>query len=339
MKRALCTAIVAVLLAVTPHAFAQNEPTAEDIKAAAEAFDLGRRAFKAKEWVEAAEQFEVADSRAPSAVALDLSIRARERAGQIDRAATLAALAAERHPDDKNLMKLAETMLKRARSELHEVAVTCDEPCDLVLDTKLMPGKPATARTLFVNPGSYTLRAGWSEGRAERKPLEGTAGTKSELSFTAPPIPEKPAEPAATGGTEQPQPGPEQERVRVEAKGWSPTVFWVGVGLTGVAGIATIWSGIDTVNNPGEDVVRQKCSDTSCEEYQAGLAHERRTNILIGVTAVLGVATAAIGAFATDWSGGGSAEQVRSRPRRQHASIEPWLGVGSGATLGARGTF
>ena len=338
MKRALCTAIVAVLLALTPHVFAQSEPTAEDIKAAAEAFDLGRKAFKGKEWVEAAEQFEVADSRAPSAVALDLSIRARERAGQIDRAATLAALAAERHPEDKNLMKLAETMLKRARTELHEVSVTCDQPCDLVLDTKLLPGKPATARTIFVSPGSYSLRAGWSEGRAERKPIEGTAAAKSEVSFQAPPIPEKPAEAAgAEPGAPPPEQGPGQERVVVEAKGWSPTVFWVGVGLTGVAGIATIWSGIDTVNNPGEDAVRQ-CFDTSCEDYQTGLAHERRTNILIGVTAVLGVATVAIGAFATDWSGG-SAEQVRSRPRRQHATVEPWLGLGSGATLGARGTF
>jgi hypothetical protein len=343
MKRALCTALAAVLLSTAHPVFAQEaaEPTAADIKAAGQEFDLGRRAFRAKEWVEAAEHFEAADARAPSTVALQLAISARDRAGQPDRAATLAALALGRHPEDKNLAKVSEAVLKKSRAELYEITVTCDEPCDLVIDTKLVHGRPTNTRTLFVPAGTYSLRAGWSHARAERKPIEATAGGKAELAFQAPPVPEEPAEEPSGAPPPEQAPPPEPD-VRVEAKGgWSPTVFWVGVGLTGVAGIATVWSGIDTLNNPGEDRVRDECVGLgeSCPAYQDGLANERRTNILLGVTAVLGVATAAIGAFATDWQGGDTAEQVKRRAPKRQVAVEPWLALGSGATLGARGNF
>ena len=43
-----------------------------------------------------------------------------------------------------------------------------------------------------------------------------------------------------------------------------------------------------------------------------GVELEQRTNILAGTTAVLGVATIAIGLFATDWGGGEASAQVTS---------------------------
>jgi hypothetical protein len=131
-------------------------------------------------------------------------------------------------------------------------------------------------------------------------------------------------------------------------------VFWVGAGLTAVAAGTTIWSGVDTVNNPGKDRVRNECmaGDTNCSLYQEGLSHQRRTNVLIGVTAAIGVATAVVGLFATDWSGPEAAAPsdqpespdeypVAKRQQRAvaRARIVPWVAVGGGALVGAEGRF
>jgi hypothetical protein len=78
----------------------------------------------------------------------------------------------------------------------------------------------------------------------------------------------------------------------------------VGVGLTAVAGGLTIASGIDTLHNPGEDAVRRECAGQteSCPAYQKGRDAQLRTNVLIGVTAGVGVVTGVIGLFLTQWT-------------------------------------
>jgi len=126
-------------------------------------------------------------------------------------------------------------------------------------------------------------------------------------------------------------------------------VFWVGVGLTAVVGGVSVWSGLDTQNNPGTNKVRDACQSGSpdCQSlYQKGVDKQHRTNILIGATAGLGVATAVIGAFFTDWSGGKKAapdtEAAKARPSRLSRSgfsVEPWFAFGSGASVGALGRF
>jgi hypothetical protein len=313
-------------------------PTADDIKAAGEAFDQGKRAYKQKSWVEAAEHFEDADGRAPSPVALELAIRSRDKAGQLERATTLAALALTRHPEQTALVKLARDVIKRSAGEYHKVVVHCTPACDLVVGTKLVHGKAATERTLYLAPGSAELHAGWSGGRARTSSVDALKGGSSEVSFEAPPEP-KPEEPKATPAATpsvghsaaSPGPKPEPQHDQAEpAHGWSPAVFFVGAGLTLAAGGATVWSGIDTRNNPGKDKVRRDCAGQgeSCPTYQQGLSHERRTNVLIGVTAGLGVTTIVIGAFLTDWSGG--------KAKAARAGVHPFVGLGS---VGAEGRF
>jgi hypothetical protein len=114
--------------------------------------------------------------------------------------------------------------------------------------------------------------------------------------------------------------------------------------LTAAAGAASIWSGVDTLSNPGEDKVRRECApgDTQCDLYQQGLSNQRRTNVLIGVTAGLGVGTILIGALFTDWSGKSTAQGTLvkvSKKRAAGLSLEPWAEVGGGAVLGAQGRF
>ena len=343
MKFLLRAAAVAMVLAITVVAGAQDSaPTAEQIKAAAAEFDQGRQAFRAKNYAEAAEHFEAADRHAPSAKTLELAIRSRAQAGQLDRAATLAALGLARNPDDPGIKDAAGPVLKRAKTELYRVDVHCNTPCDLVVGTKLVYGKASTEKTVYVKPGGYELRAGWSGGRNASHKVTATAGGQTEVSFKEPPKPPPtktkgiPAGGGVSGGT-----GPGDQGVTTKHGGLSPLVFWIGTGLTVAAGGVTIWSGIDTTNNPGADAVRNACQSgaSNCQTlYNDGRSRQTRTNILAGVTAGLGVVTIVVGAFATDWSGG-PPEKDTKKKAAGGLDVQPWVSVGNGATLGATGRF
>ncbi len=120
-----------------------------------------------------------------------------------------------------------------------------------------------------------------------------------------------------------------------------PTAFWVGVGVTAFATGITIWSGLDTQSNPGADKVRSACSsgDPSCHSlYDQGRSKQTRTNVLLGVTAGVAVATGVIGAFFTDWSGGEKSAKAEAKAQRRGSrrglTVEPWLTIGSGASVG-----
>jgi hypothetical protein len=345
MRAALGITVLSSVLGLASFAEAQqaqNEPTPAQVRTAAEAFDQGREAYKKEEYVEAAEQFEKADDNAPSSAAIELAIRARDKAGELDRAASLAALALKRHPSEASLQKVAPDILRRASLELFQLTANCDTPCDLTVGGKIVHGGADTQRSFFVAPGKLTVRAGWSDGRSESKQIEGEKGGAGELSFSAPeePEPEAAAEPA-------PEPAPPEPSeiadsgVAVKSSGWSPLVFWVGVGATAVAGGVTIWSGVDTQNNPGPTRVREECvgQGESCPLYQEGLDKQLRTNVLLGVTAGLGLATILVGAVATDWSGGAKKEPEASKSiQRGSVSLTPWVSLEAGG-LSASGRF
>jgi hypothetical protein len=345
--RLLAAVLLAAALSASPMARAAGEPTPTQIREAAEAFDRGREAYKTEDWVTAAEQFERADSLAGSPTALEYAIRARDKAAQLDRAATLAALVVKRYPDETNLGKIATDVVQRARSGLFELSVSCAEPCDLAVGGKIVPGAADVQRTLYLPAGKVTIRAGFSGERAASTEVEATLAGQGQIAFEPPAalVPVETTPPIDQGAAKQPAAVASQK----PRSGWSPAVFWVGAGLTAVLGGTTIWSGIDTLNNPGKERVKRECAegDTDCPVYQEGLAHQRRTNVLIGVTAGLGVATALVGVLATDWSGGDAAPEgpdeypiARRRVRpTARAHIAPWVVVGNGALLGAEGRF
>jgi hypothetical protein len=319
-------------------AYAQSdESTPAELKAAAEAFDRGREAYKEEHFAEAAEQFERADASAPSATALGLAIKARDKAGDLDRAGTLASLALERYPDDPEIQKIAPEVLTRVGAAMYELRISCREPCELADGTKIVHGAAAKQRTVFLTEGSHNLRAGFPDGRSQSKSVDATAGGSGQLTFEGPEpeAAETPTEPEPEPVVAPPQEPPKDEATK--SGGLPPVLFYAGLGATALAGGITIWSGIDTKNNPGAERVKAECvkDDTECALYKDGRARQMRTNILIGVTATLGVATGVFGALA-DWGG---PKVEASSDVAKGLRVEPWLAIGDGAAVGARGTF
>jgi hypothetical protein len=335
-KLAACALVMlSVGVAGVAHAeVASAEPTPARLNVAAEAFDRGRDAYKAGRFSEAAEQFELADANAPNATALELAIKARDKAGDLDRAGTLAVLALERHPGDENLSKVAPDIVNRAVAELFELTVSCADACELADGTLVVHGTAAKQRTLFLAPGEHSIRAGWPNGRTASKSIEARPGKSETLSFESaePKAQAELAAPVQSAPVEQPSAGDEVEK----PAGWSPVVFWLSAGATLAAGGVTAWSGLDTVNNPGTDRVKKECAagDENCALYQDGRARQVRTNVLIGVTGGLAVATGLLGALAIDWGGGSPSDTARTRIR-----IRPYVSLGQDKTFGAKGTF
>lgn len=325
MLRALHAAPIAALLLVAAPVLADNAPSAAQLRTAAEQFDLGVEAYKQRAYEQAASHFEAADSAVPSAKTLRLSIRARVEAGQASRAATLAALARLRYPGDEATGKIARETLDKLAPRLHEVHVTCGSPCVLAVGARVVPGEPRDRWVVFLDPGKAEVRASFSDTvAAAPRSLVAKAGGMDELSFEpeeepGPVAPPKKDTPLKKDAPEEPKP-----------KGISPAFFGVSLAVTAGLGATTIWSGVDTLTNPGVDAVKAACQGKGegCPLYQEGLSKQRRTNVLIGATAGVAAVTVVFAVF-TRWRG------AKKKP------VEPLAAVvdGGGALLGARGVF
>lgn len=336
---ALCS-VLAALTASTP-AHAEEPPSADRLKSAAEEYDRGRRAFLADDFEGAAVHFESAFRDAPRAETMRLAIRARKKAKQLARAATLAAIAQQLYPNDPPTAQIAKETLDEAAPALNEYAVDCNADCAIAADGRVVSQSDAQKHRIFLEPGPHELGVSFKQGGVA-KHVDAKRGGKDALSFEAPP-PSRPAAPATAAPppvapvvVDQPAPS---------TKPLAPAVFFVALGVTAAVGAGTIVSGIDAKNNPGVDAVRRACAgkDESCPEYQDGKSAETRTNVLLGVTAGAAVITGVIGLFFTRWTPATSASSATSSSERKgtgpsafHIGAAPLPGGGS---IGAGGAF
>lgn len=313
-----------------------DPPDAARVRQAADSYDAGVQAWRAGRYAAAASHFEAADEAVPSAVSLAEAIKSRRKAGHGARAATLGALARQRHPEDEALDELAREVIKEFGPANHRLEVRCSARCVLAVGSRVIAG-PATQRAvIYVEPGRHMVSASFEDGDgAAQHWIVAQAGGKNTLYLRPEPTGDDPssargASPAppdesaasaappaadavgsASPGARPPTPAPEPARDATPAAGdgWpglSPVWFFVGLGATAVIGGVTIWSGVDTMEDPGQEEVRTSCVGlgVDCPAYQEGLDKQVRTNALIGVTASAAAVTAALGLLLTDWSGG-----------------------------------
>lgn len=323
---------------------AQSSPSAANIKKAAQAFDSGREAYRAESYTEAAEYFESADDFAPRGDTLRLAMLSRRAAGQLDRAMTLAALGLELYGSDEAIREAANEVIAEGAAAHAKVQVTCDTPCELLLDDKLVHGKDATSRTLYVAPGTHTLRANWSKQRAESDEFAVVAGDDKLVEFITPP---EPVEPVERNPEREPTDDPSSRSTEEDRGGWSPVVFWTGVGLTAVGIGASTALGVRALNEPGVDAF-EGCTpeSTECQErLEQGQQNEMIANIAIFSTVAVGAFTLVTGIWLTDWDGKkpeASADGFslrRMEYRHGQFSARPVVAAGDGVFLGTVGNF
>jgi hypothetical protein len=303
-------------------------PNAEHIKSAMAEYDAGRRAFTDGKYEEAAIHFENAFHDAPNAQTLRNAIRARKQANQLARAGTLAILAQDHYADDEPTRDLAKETLAEAGPKLFKLTISCDSECGVAADGRVVSIEDAKRFAFFLQPGPHAIVVSWPGDRTKAFDIKAKEGQSLEQSAVAPPMPVTNTNPNSNGGTNT---GPSVIVEQPSSKPFGPAVFITMLGLTAISGGILIWSGIDTLNNPGTDAVKSGCvgQGESCPLYQQGLSEQTRTNVLIGVTAGLGALTF-VSIFLTQWSHPKSTESAAT------AHVTPTFGFG---TIGLQGSF
>ena len=304
-------------------AFAGPDP--QKLHNAADSFEAGSTAFQAGKFEEAAGHFEAADDAVPGAKALRLAIRARSEAGQGSRAATLAALALDLYPGDAETAKIANAALDRFGKSLHKLKVSCVSPCLLAAQSRAVHGQANTRWTVYLDPGKQAVGASFLGNlTAPDKTVVAVEGGTGELRFEPPSDASKqtPTSPAHPDGPQTTEPVTPPEK----HFGAHPALFFVSLAATVGLGATTIWSGIDTKNNPGTEKVKHDCAGkgTDCPAYKEGLSHQLRTNVLIGVTSGTAALTLVIGAFLTNWHGSDKPAESESKATASRANHGPF---------------
>ncbi|HEY1960322.1 MAG TPA: hypothetical protein VGH28_32150 [Polyangiaceae bacterium] len=321
MRRGWATFFAVFLGAPSVFAAGGAAPSAERLKSAAAEYDAGRRAFTDQKFEEAAIHFENAYHDAPNAQTLRNAIRARHDAKELARAATLAVIAQDRYADDDATVKFAKETLQEAAPKLEKVTIVCEPECGVASDNHSVSLEDVKRFTFFLNPGEHNVVVSWPGDRSKQLDVHAKEGEALEKSFTAPPMPVTSVAQGGTGLVVVEKPS---------SKPFGPAVFITLLSLTAVAGGILVWSGIDTINNPGTDAVRNGCvgQGPGCPLYQQGLDEQTRTNVLIGVTGGLGLLTF-VSIFLTQWSHPKEAAAA-------HVTVTPTFGLGS---VGLAGRF
>jgi hypothetical protein len=291
MWRRIHVVVLAALLAIAASialapATARAAP-AEGDRAAARHFADGQKAFAAGDYPHAGDEFEAAYRDKPHFAPLWNAARSWQRAGEDVRAANLYARYLREAPPDAPDRDQATSALRALTGRMGRI-----EPHAAGVERLRLDGKSVDAPVVYVAPGEHVAEAD-DAGKPVRKVVSVRAG--EQVSVTLAP------EPKAA-----PLVGPPRSTGEIEPaaskKPLSPAVVVIGAALTAVAGGLTVASGLDTIAKrdafPGEPTQ---------DRLDAAFASQTRTNVLIGTTVGLGVVTAVLAAFFTDWSGPGTA--------------------------------
>jgi hypothetical protein len=309
---------------------------AQDVSSAANAFARGQKAEIAGDYEGAAELYELADSIAPAPEALRSALKARKSAGQLATAAVHAEALLERYPDDKKSTDFAKATLEEAMKRLARYHVRCvPAACNLVVDGAAVSTEDKPVHVIYIEPGKHELRATFGTRQTEPQASEGVLGETQSLTFEEPPETKEPGlATTSTDGSAGFGTAPPADLGTSSRGGLPPWVFITSAVVTAGVGAVAIWSGLDTL-----DAHESYEGNETRRAYNSGKDKEKRTNWLIGGTAVAGTATIVVAAF-TNWKGKSSASQSTGRARSTDAGVRPNASIGvHGAALGLEGRF
>lgn len=266
-----------LVLASTTVAIPAMAETEEDRKEAGKLFVEGQRAFTTGDFRHSAESFEAAYQKVPKLPALWNAARAWHRAGEPVKAANLYASYLDKAPPKAPDRASAIKSMKELESKLGRLEVHAEG-----FDSVTVDAAPLDGTRLYVTPGSHLVEGKKGTKTAKETP-NAQAGTTTSVVLA---VPDEPA----------PPPPVVEQKPEPKSHGLSPAFVAVGGVLTGISAGLVIWSGLETIGQRStfDKFPTQKNLDD-------GRSMETRTNVLIGVTLGLAVATGVVAIF-TDWS-------------------------------------
>lgn len=283
--RVLVAALASALLVTAGAARAAEG----DLARAREAYDRGVAADAAGDHGAAARAFAEADALAPSVASLEAALESAMRADDARLGGELLERAAGR-PADAGLARTVEVARRRFSGRTGVLVVDCGaRECLVSVDGVAREGR--RVRELVGPHDVLVQRDGVGTRRLVRVEPDATVVISPDEPATPPPAREPP--PAASR----------------DRGGLPPLVFFVGVGATAALGGVTVVSAVDTVRFH-DRFVADGCAPggtgplaASCEaRADDGRDRQLRTNLLLGGTAVLAVASAVVGALFVRWS-------------------------------------
>lgn len=306
-----------------------NLASAQDVVGAANAFSRAQKAELSGDHDTAAELFELADSLVPSPEALRSALRSRKNAGQLATAALHAEALTDRYPDDVRSKDLVRATLELASKSLMRFEIDCQpRACAVLIDGAAATVEAKNRHVLYIDPGKHDVMAGFGEVRSQPQVAQGEPGERGSLTFSYAPAPAAETE-IAIGSPHSAEIGGgnlSADSGTANHEGLPPWVFFAGVAVTAGLGGVTVWSGLDVLRL--HDEYEKNRTETG---YQEGRNKELRTNILIGVTAAAGVATAVVAIF-TRWKDSGNS--------RVQGKVQAAVGVvPNGGLLSVSGNF
>ena len=266
------------------------KPTWKEKQEAARHFKAGVRAFWQHKYEEAAEAFEKANEVVPNHKALFNAADAWEKAGSLVKAAQRFRQYLDVAPERARARDEAQSRLEAILEKVGRLELAGDDVHDITVD-----GESAELGERLVTPGEHVVAA-VAGGEAIEKRVDVEAGALLRVLLEPPPPPPPEPEPEPVMDVVGKDEGPSD-------KGLSPTYFYVGVGVSAALAGATVWSGLDTQSKRDDFD-----ANPTAAGYDEGVSAQKRTNILLGLTAAAGVTTAALGLFAVEWEDGKEAE-------------------------------
>ena len=286
--------LLAVSMALSPRvAFAVDDAE----RNAARQFVDGQRAFSAKEYRRAAELFEGAYRDKPHYAALWNAARSWHRAGEDVRAANLYAHYLRDAPVDAPDRDQAMAALRELTARTGRVELQGERVSRLRID-----GIETDTAITYVTPGDHVAEGDGEDGIV-RKAVRVEAGQLVRVRLV-------PAPPRAPAPEDPPPDPPPEEPKKPASRGLSPVFTVAGAVLTAAGAGLTIASGLDTVSKRDAFLV-----DRTQARLDDAFASQTRTNVFLGVTVGLALATGVVALFFTDWKGADDAKQGRLGPR------------------------
>lgn len=303
--KSTCVAIVALVACLVDANAAFADASAEDKQKARAAYTRATEANERGDFAVAARELALADELVPNVVTLKAALDAALDADEPVLGMALVVRAESRGDADA-----AASARKRFSGRVGRLQVVCAGSA--ACTAKLDGADVAVAQEHFILTGKHTVIV-TSGGHSTTREIDVAPMALAVVQASAPNILDTLSLPSAPG--------------------LSPAWFAAGVASTVAVGIGTAISGANTMNLHDE-FTGARCSDPGPASACVGLASEGqsaqlRTNVLMGVTATLGLSTVILGVvtFGKKNASSGPVSAMSIEPRRDGVFARLVLGL------------